>query len=78
MNLSLAEVQARLPDLIHSLTPGDELVITENERPVARLTTAVSESKPLSRPGPGVCRGAITYMAEDFDAPMEELKEYME
>ena len=30
------------------------------------------------RPGPGLCKGSILYMAPDFDAPLEEMKEYME
>ena len=30
------------------------------------------------RPGPGYFKGAITYMAPDFDAPLEDMKEYIE
>ena len=30
------------------------------------------------RPGPGACKGMIQYMAPDFDAPLEDMKEYME
>jgi hypothetical protein len=30
------------------------------------------------RPAPGACKGMIQYMAPDFDAPLEEMKEYME
>ena len=30
------------------------------------------------RPGPGAFKGVITYMAPDFDAPLEDMKEYME
>jgi hypothetical protein len=30
------------------------------------------------RPGPGACQGMIFHMAPDFDAPLEDLKEYME
>jgi hypothetical protein len=30
------------------------------------------------RPGPGACKGLILYMAPDFDAPLEDMKEYME
>jgi prevent-host-death family protein len=61
--VTIQEAQAKLPDLIHQLTPGDELVITENNRPVARL---VSEKPPVrQRPGPGLCMGMITIMADD-------------
>ena len=35
--LTIDEAQARLPQLIDGLRPGDELVITRGDRPVARL-----------------------------------------
>jgi len=35
--VTMEEVQAHLKELIHQLAPGDELVITENEQPVANL-----------------------------------------
>jgi len=59
------------------LAPGEEIVITENQQPVAKLVSEQPKTKP-SRPGPGVCKGEILYMAPDFDAPLEDFKEYME
>ena len=35
--ITLQEAQARLSELIHRLTPGDEVVITEDNQPVAKL-----------------------------------------
>ena len=35
--IPLHDAQARLADLIHGLSPGQVLTITENDRPVARL-----------------------------------------
>ncbi len=46
--VTIQEAQANLLDLIHKLLPGDELVITENDQPVAKL---VSE-KPAVRQRP--------------------------
>lgn len=73
--VTLKEAQSRLPDLIHSLSPGEELVITENNEPLAKL----SRSEPKTRwpCEPGSARGKIR-MAPDFDAPLEEFREYME
>src|SRR5215208_4005701 len=76
--LTLAEAQARLPEVIHNLAPGEEVFITENKEPVAKLTGKQAKSALPSRPGPGLCKGMITYMAADFDAPLEDMKEYME
>lgn len=71
--VTLMEAQARLKQLIDQLAPGEEIVITEDQRPVAKL---VGERPP--RPGPGLGKGSILYMAPDFDEPLEEFKEYME
>ncbi|MHB1423997.1 MAG: TIR domain-containing protein [Gemmataceae bacterium] len=34
--------------------------------------------QPKQRPGPGLCKGMITHIAPDFDAPLEDMREYME
>ncbi len=75
--ISIEEAQAKLPDLIHRLHSGDELVITENNQPVARLVH--TESEPPRKPRqPGILRGSVVYMAPDFDAPLEDFRDYME
>ena len=71
--VTIQEAQANLPDLIHKLTPGDELVITENNQPVAKLV-ASNPSKP--RPLPGRCKGMLTILADD-EEHLEHFKEYM-
>ena len=43
--VTIEEAQAKLSDLIHGLQPGEELVITENNQPVARLV-ATTPSRP--------------------------------
>lgn len=73
--ITIEEAQIKLRELIHQLAPGDEIVITENEQLVAKLV--IQPPRP-ARPGPGLCKGMITSMAPDFDAPLEDMKEYME
>jgi antitoxin (DNA-binding transcriptional repressor) of toxin-antitoxin stability system len=73
--VTLQEAQSRLPDLIHNLSRDDEVVITENSQPVARLSR--NEPKTQWPCKAGSARGKI-WMAPDFDAPLEEFKEYME
>jgi prevent-host-death family protein len=76
--ITIDEAQARLKDVIRQLAPGEEVVITENQQPVAKLVGGPSRPARPQRPGPGLCKGMITYMAPDFDAPLEDMKEYME
>jgi prevent-host-death family protein len=71
--VSVQEAQAKLSELIHKLKPGDELVITENNQPVARLLPAGASSAQRKF---GSLQGTVKYMAPDFDAPLDEFKEY--
>jgi prevent-host-death family protein len=77
ITITVDEAQAKLKELIDKLAPGEEVIITDNQQPVAKLIR--ESSKPKSpRPGPGLGKGSIIYMAPDFDAPLEDMKEYME
>lgn len=79
--IDVEDAQARLKELIHQLAPGEEVILTENQKPVAKLVGTPASPFPATerlRLGPGLCKGMITYMAPDFDAPLEDLKEYLE
>lgn len=72
--VSLEEAQAHLRELIERLAHGEELVITENQQPVARL---IRERVLLrERQGPGLCKGMITIVADD-DGHLDEFADYM-
>lgn len=60
------------------MASGEEIIITENHQPVAKLVSEPAKPPRKQRPGPGLCKGMITYIASDFDAPLEDMKEYME
>ncbi len=51
------EAQARLKELIHQLAPGDELVITENHRPVATLVGGPKSPAPPDTTGSRTLQG---------------------
>lgn len=75
--VTIQEAQAKLSDIIHQLNPGEEVVITDNNLPVARLMA--SSPSPTRKPRQlGTMKGTVLYMAPDFDAPLEDFKEYME
>jgi antitoxin (DNA-binding transcriptional repressor) of toxin-antitoxin stability system len=73
--VTLEDAQQRLPELIATTAPGEEVAITSGDRVVARLVTVEEEEKP--RPKFGSAAGSILYMAPDFDEPLEDFKEYM-
>lgn len=82
--ISLSEAQQALADIIHRLAPGDIVTITENDRPVAQIVPVLPVRTRPPRPRPpvtGVPRvGTVPGLVvpDDFKAPLEELREYME
>jgi antitoxin (DNA-binding transcriptional repressor) of toxin-antitoxin stability system len=61
--MAVEDVKVSLPELLDSLSPGDEVILTRNHRPVARL---VSEAPRQRQPRkPGNCKGMITLLVED-------------
>jgi antitoxin (DNA-binding transcriptional repressor) of toxin-antitoxin stability system len=73
--ISIQDAPSNLSELIHRLAPGDEVIITEDDRPVARLTAT---SAPMTPRPPGFLRGSVLDMTRDFDAPLNDFREYME
>jgi len=70
--VTIEEAQAKLTELIHELDPGQEMVITENDQPVAKLVRGQLPSG--NRPQPGLAKGMITVIADDD----EHLKDFFE
>jgi antitoxin (DNA-binding transcriptional repressor) of toxin-antitoxin stability system len=71
--LTIPEAQATLPEIVENLKPGEEVIITHNQQPVAKLI-------PFSPAGPqpvfGSCRGKLVIVAED-EEHLADFNEYM-
>lgn len=73
--VTIEEAQARLPELIEHLQPGEEVMITDQGRPLAQVKKAQRETWPCQ---PGTAKDKILWIAPDFDAPLDDFKEYTE
>jgi prevent-host-death family protein len=71
--VTIPEAQATLPELVDKLDSGEEVIITRNQQPVAKLVPF-----PATKPQPvfGSCRGKLTIVAED-EEHLESFREYM-
>ncbi|WP_254512936.1 type II toxin-antitoxin system Phd/YefM family antitoxin [Anatilimnocola floriformis] len=74
--VSLDEAAANLKELIGGLARGDEIVITKDQQVIAKITSEAPRRG--TRAAPGFGKDSIVYIAPDFDAPLEEFREYME
>lgn len=72
--VALEQAQKDLPALISEVAHGEHVVITRDNVPVAEL---VPVSRVKVRPIFGNAKGMV-HMSEDFDAPLEDFREYME
>jgi antitoxin (DNA-binding transcriptional repressor) of toxin-antitoxin stability system len=72
--ISIEVAQTRLAEIIENLIPGEELAITRDGVPIATLTRAPRASWPCQ---PGTAKDTTHWMAPDFDAPLDDFKEYM-
>ncbi|HVC93895.1 MAG TPA: type II toxin-antitoxin system Phd/YefM family antitoxin [Pirellulales bacterium] len=73
--VTIEEAQAKLPELIERLATGEELVITRDQQPIARL---LAEGIPKRKPRKaGSAKGMLTILADD-DEHLKDFAEYME
>ena len=74
VSATLREAQADLAALIARLKPGEQMLIVEGDRPIARLIA----EPPLDRPPrkPGSARGKLEIIAED-ESHLSDFREYM-
>ena len=72
--MTIEEAQAKLPELIERLAPGEEVILTRNARPVAKLVGGPREG---ARPIFGRGKGKVIIVRED-DEHLKGFEEYMQ
>ncbi len=70
VQVTVEKAVSELARLLEEVGRGEEFVIVRGDAPLARLSPVV----PARQPGSAV--GVITYVAEDFDAPLDDFAEY--
>ena len=74
LQIKLEEAKSRLQDLISAAINGEEVFIVHEKNQKVQLV-----SLPSNKPSPcfGNARGLIQ-MEDDFDAPLDDFRKYME
>ena len=75
MQFNIHEAKTNLSKLIRLAEAGGEGIIARDDGPIVRLApvAAAPPRRPL-----GLAEGFVLYMADDFDAPLDDFAEYME
>jgi prevent-host-death family protein len=70
--VELEDAKEHLAELVEQAANGEEVVITRNNKPLARIVPI----RPRKARQFGSAKGLIK-IAEDFDAPLEDFRDYM-
>ncbi len=80
-SIDISQAQSLLPQLLDAVLKGEEIIITREDQPVARI--APMTMSPAAETAPdngdwvfGSAKGLIR-MSDDFDEPLEDFAEYM-
>ena len=68
-SVNIHEAKTHLSALIAAVEAGEEVIISRANKPVVKLVAM--ESKHRQRI-PGLHKGAVLYISENFDAPLPE------
>jgi len=75
-SISIKEINETVAlDLINEAISGGEIIISENEKPVVRISNLKSE-RPKAKFGSS--KGIINFMTDDFDETPDDFKEYLQ
>ena len=69
--LDIAQAKSDLSKLLDLAIKGEEIVIMQGDKPVAKISPI---KRPLKR---GSAKGKV-WMSDDFDEPLEDFQNYME
>ncbi|ETW97393.1 MAG: hypothetical protein ETSY1_22815 [Candidatus Entotheonella factor] len=74
-SVTIEEAQAKLATIIASLTPGEELIITQNDQPVAKL---IAQKRSMRKPRqPGSAKGKLVILSDD-EEHLNDFEAYMQ
>jgi antitoxin (DNA-binding transcriptional repressor) of toxin-antitoxin stability system len=73
--LPVEQAEGHLAEIIARLSPGEEVMLTRGDRPVATLRA--TPPAPREPPRFGTLKGSVLYIAPDFDAIPEGFEDYL-
>jgi antitoxin (DNA-binding transcriptional repressor) of toxin-antitoxin stability system len=74
LTIPIDQAAAQLAELVHDLGPGDEIVLTDGVRHVARIVPEIAARRTRQ---PGACAGMLEVLDGGDDVILEHFKEYL-
>lgn len=73
--IPIEQAEHHLTEILETLAPGDEVVLTRNQEPIATLRA--TPPKPVSAREFGTLKGSVISIAPDFDDIPEGFEDYL-
>lgn len=73
---NITEAKAHFSELVRKAMLGEEIIIAKDNKPVAKLVP-IPPLCMIGRRKPGSAKDKVLYIAPDFDAPLEDFKDYV-
>jgi antitoxin (DNA-binding transcriptional repressor) of toxin-antitoxin stability system len=73
--VTIEEAQSHLAEIINELAPGEEVVLTRENTPVATIRAATPSSR--EPPKLGTLKGTILHIAPEFDDIPDGFEDYL-
>jgi antitoxin (DNA-binding transcriptional repressor) of toxin-antitoxin stability system len=85
VQVTLEHARTHFAELLKEIDRGQQVLIMRDDAPPALLSSAMPQTRPASldlkpvrKPRQfGAGKGEVLYIADDFDAPLEDFAEYM-
>jgi prevent-host-death family protein len=72
--VTIHEAKTNLSKLIKKALAGEEVIIAKGNEPLVKLVSLPGKKTKRRLDG---AKGLVKHMSDDFDAPLEDFKEYM-
>ncbi len=72
--LNIADAKANFSKLVDKALLGEEIIIARGNNPLVKIVP-VEHPQKIRKPGSG--KGQVIEMSDDFDRPIDDMKEYM-
>ena len=74
--VTIENPDSQLAQLVDQVTKGEEVIVVRDHAVVAKIVPALVTVSEPRKSGFGSAKDKLIYMADDFDAPLEDFKDY--
>lgn len=75
--VTIEDAHSQLAQLVEQVSKGEEVIVVRDHAAVAKIVPMPVAASEPRKSGFGSAKDKLIYMADDFDAPLEDFKDYI-